>query len=658
MIVRDESEMLPGCLDSVKDVVDEIVLVDTGSNDNTVELARQRGARVYEQPWGDSFSQARNVAIDYATGDWILILDADERLTISSAKDLRAILAGCAAEGLRVTVRDHVRDLGHSDFIVNTSTRVFRNRSEYRYERRVHEQIDAAILSAKLGLPPVTSSLVIDHYGYLKEVVTKKEKRQRNLRLAALEAQQVGDGFSYYNLGVEYIRHERYTEALTALDKTIAMLEPSQIVVAEAYHRKAICLMEMSKFREALALLDSALNLYPDFTDLVFQKGEALGQIHRYHEAILAFKSCRDMGDTRAGYYSVQGVGGYRAAYAIGLVYHVLRNFTEALNWYRQSLKENPSQKAAVLRIAEVLRDSVPTPQLESELLKYFDLTTVEARALYLEVLFSVDRHESVVTLATELLSTGVVSFPVLARAAMSALHAGQWDKCIAWAGELARQNIGVTDNLLLIIVSCWAKGDLTSGQQAIGRLSQEKLDMLRAVCQQMQWYREGRDSFSLSINFANSDQNLQFHDSVLKVLRLVVITRDRHLLSQLLPILSPLEGHKAWLQLGLYYYRYDQEDLAWAELLDCERKGTYTAESLFVLGKIAVERRAYRTAVDYLYRCLELEPHLIEGRQLLVHACRQLGRNILMEGIERFPDAQVLVDELRRLKGEDNTCG
>ena len=652
MIVRDEEEMLPGCLDSVKDVVDEIVIIDTGSRDNTVAKAKQCGARVYEQPWEEDFSKARNLSLDRANGEWILVLDADERLTAASAKELRNELERCSAEGLRVMVRDLVREQGHADFLLNTSTRVFRNRPQYRYERRVHEQIDLSILAARLGPPPVSSNLIIDHYGYLKDVVKKKDKRKRNLTLAEREVKAIGDGFSYYNLGVEYIRHQRYAEALAALDNALSKLDPSQLVAAEAYHRKGICLMEMSNFSESLTVLDEALRLYPDFTDLLFQKAEVLCQLRRYTDAILAFQQCRQMGDARTGYYSVQGVGGYRSAYAIGLVHQVLRNFPQALTWYRQSLKENSSHKAAIFRIAEVLRDSLPVRQIDEELARYFDLKSEESKRLYLEVLFSVDRHDSVFTLARELLLQA--RHPaVLARAAMSALHTGEWEQCIAWAEEMVSRDNAVVDNLLLMIVCYWAKGEPARGQQAINRLSLEKVDMLRAVCQQMQWYREGRVEFSLSINFSDPDQYLQFHESVLRVLRLVVVTKDRRLLSLLLPILSPLEGHKAWLQLGLYYYRYGQEDLAWAELWDCEQKGTCTAESLFALGKMAAGKRAFRVAVDYLYRSLEIEPHLIEARQLLVYTCRQFGEDILMEGIERFPDAQVLVDELCRLKGE-----
>lgn len=81
MIVKDEEEHLPRCLASVADVVDEIVVVDTGSQDHTVAVAAAHGARVFQIPWTGDFSAARNAAIDRATGDWVLVLDADDELT-------------------------------------------------------------------------------------------------------------------------------------------------------------------------------------------------------------------------------------------------------------------------------------------------------------------------------------------------------------------------------------------------------------------------------------------------------------------------------------------------------------------------------------------------------------------------------------------------
>jgi glycosyltransferase involved in cell wall biosynthesis len=96
LIAKDEERLLPGCLESVRGVADEIVLVDTGSTDRTRELARAAGAKVLERPWDDDFAAPRNLAAAHATGDWILPLDADERLAPGSGPALRRALRRAA----------------------------------------------------------------------------------------------------------------------------------------------------------------------------------------------------------------------------------------------------------------------------------------------------------------------------------------------------------------------------------------------------------------------------------------------------------------------------------------------------------------------------------------------------------------------------------
>ena len=99
LIVKDEEEMLPGCLASVRGLADDIVVVDTGSTDRTVDIARAAGAAVYHHPWTGHFAEARNVSLDAARGDFVLVLDADERLDPSAADAIRAIMAADVPTG-------------------------------------------------------------------------------------------------------------------------------------------------------------------------------------------------------------------------------------------------------------------------------------------------------------------------------------------------------------------------------------------------------------------------------------------------------------------------------------------------------------------------------------------------------------------------------
>lgn len=652
MIVRDEQDLLPGCLASVGGVVDETVIADTGSTDRTGEVAEKAGATVFPAEWQDDFAKARNQAIDRATGDWILILDADERLSADSAARLRRMLAETQAEALRVLVRDHVGGDSPLDFLTNVSTRIFRNRPAYRYERRIHEQIEPAIVAAGLGFPE-TTDLVIDHYGYQGHVVKKKNKRLRNLRLLEEEARAVGDPFAHYNLGIEFIRHERYAEALAELTKAEEGLDPRAVVAAETVHRKTACLVLMQRYEEALGTVGAGLERYPDFPDLSYQRGEILFRLHRYREAIEAFARCREIGDATASYYSLQGIGAYRAAYAIGLVYHDLREFAQALEWYRRSLQESPGHRNALLRIAEVLKESLPEGHaVDRELARYFDFGQAGARQAYLQVLFAIDRHEAVWPLAAELIPQQAPGEPrILLCGATSALRCREYPHTLAWTEQLVTLGVNVEEALLLKIVAHWCRDELPAAQAAITRLGSGPNQELFAVCQQMQWYMEDRNGFAISVDLDDGQQRQSYVSAALTAIGLVVSCGERRVLAKVLPVMGQVKDLGAWVRLGLLYFRFGQYDLAKAELEDCEQQGAVSTESLFALGKLALGTGETRRAVDYLLRSLELEPHNIEPRLLLAGAYRRLAEEVLLDGIERHPDARSLITQLDLLR-------
>ena len=167
MIVKDEEEMLPGCLEPLRGVVDEMIVVDTGSSDRTVEIAESFGAKVVQFPWNGSFADARNVSIDNATGDWIMYLDADEHLEDEDAPRLRDLLG--------------------------------RHRPEYRFEGRIHEQKTHTM---PMYLPErfETTTIRVRHYGYLNQRIASKEKSQRNIELLEQEARENPSPFNDYNL--------------------------------------------------------------------------------------------------------------------------------------------------------------------------------------------------------------------------------------------------------------------------------------------------------------------------------------------------------------------------------------------------------------------------------------------------------------------------
>jgi hypothetical protein len=178
LIVRDEERFLDRCLASLRGHVDEICVLDTGSSDRSVEIARAHGAIVSHRPWDDDFSAARNASLELATGDWILQIDADEELVPPAPgawSVLRDFSAFCALVEL-----DLRGDEGRSER--TWQPRLFRRDPRLRYRRPLHETVLDGL--AEAGLPsPRPVPLLLIHHGYLGEVVSSRGKIERNLRI-------------------------------------------------------------------------------------------------------------------------------------------------------------------------------------------------------------------------------------------------------------------------------------------------------------------------------------------------------------------------------------------------------------------------------------------------------------------------------------------
>src|SRR5271169_6342956 len=145
MIVRDESKFLPGCLASVRGVADEIVVVDTGSKDDTVAIASAHGCRVVHFPWRDDFASARNESLRRCSGRWVLMLDADERLAPGQEEALRACCGDGSASAYMLQVRSRSTLPTGVAVHVMPYARLFRNDRAFRFEGTIHEQITPSI---------------------------------------------------------------------------------------------------------------------------------------------------------------------------------------------------------------------------------------------------------------------------------------------------------------------------------------------------------------------------------------------------------------------------------------------------------------------------------------------------------------------------------
>lgn len=220
MIVKNEADNLPNCLASVQGVVDEIVVLDTGSTDRTVEIAQDFGARVEYFVWCDDFSAARNAALQYVTGDWVLVLDADEALTPTIGPVIRQ-----AIETDRAIVINLIRqEIGASQSPYSLVSRLFRRHPEIIFQRPYHAMIDDSveqILQREpdwqvLDLPDVA----ILHEGYQPTVIADRNKGTKARQIMeGFLAKHPNDPYVCSKLGALYIHLGEVQQGLDLLQR-------------------------------------------------------------------------------------------------------------------------------------------------------------------------------------------------------------------------------------------------------------------------------------------------------------------------------------------------------------------------------------------------------------------------------------------------------
>lgn len=282
MIAKNEAENIGRCLRSVERFVDEIVVVDTGSTDDTVKIAQSFGAKVIASQWRDDFSLARNISLENASGDWIFFLDCDEELAPSCGQELREVIEDPKFEAYFVRIVN-LTEAGTELRV--PSLRLFRNRKFYRFVGRIHEQIISSIIAHHGQQSIGETGITIIHHGYDSRSVNIRAKAHRNMRILGSYQDDQKNGFFFYNLGTEYLRLGEKKKALSCFLKAAELTHPIRSYGPMLVKKMITTLMELRNYREAIKRLHYYQGIYKDFKDLVFLEAVCHLKCGSYTEA-------------------------------------------------------------------------------------------------------------------------------------------------------------------------------------------------------------------------------------------------------------------------------------------------------------------------------------------------------------------------------------
>lgn len=336
IIARDESRVIERCIQSLVNVVDRVVVYDTGSIDDTIQLARNCGAEVFEGEWKDDFSIARNTALALADANWNLIIDADE--WFQSGADCLSLPNECPLFLGVVSIQSEYAQNGDSEYsaIVNSwITRLIPR--GVLYEGRVHEQPDS-------NLPRVRLPIVIGHDGYKETQLEKKIGRNRKLLELEL-LQNPEDAYLLYQIGKDCEVCESFSEAALHYQQSLLKIPANATYKHDLTVRLIHCLSKTGMFEEGIQLANDSMVDLSDSPDFFFVYGNLLLDcaVANPDEAFdtllplaeLAWLRCLEIGEQPDLDGSVVGRGSYLAAHNLAVIYEGMGD-SEKADLYRK----------------------------------------------------------------------------------------------------------------------------------------------------------------------------------------------------------------------------------------------------------------------------------------------------------------------------------
>jgi tetratricopeptide (TPR) repeat protein len=358
MITRNEERFLGQCLASVRGLATQIVVVDTGSTDRTVEIAREHGAEIHAFEWCDDFSAARNAALEHATGDWVLVLDADEELLPEHRETILREMREPTVIAWRLPIIDKGREAEGRSFV----PRLFRNAPALFFVGRVHEQVFSSleVRRKEWGLENRLGSSAILHHGYVEEVVASRDKIARNMRLLQLAIREMPDEPNLLmSLGLETVRSgfiEEGLEHYRAAFRAMSALPGSQVVPElreTLLTQMATHLLAAKQFAEIVTICQSPAGKAAGPTaSLHFLQGLAHMELKQPAEAAEQMRQCLAKRAQPALSPVNKSILKGGPSHCLALCLSALKRPAEAAEAFRAALAQEPAAPAIRLDFA------------------------------------------------------------------------------------------------------------------------------------------------------------------------------------------------------------------------------------------------------------------------------------------------------------------
>ena len=566
MIVKNEEGNLARCLCSVRDFIDEIIIVDTGSTDGTVKIAKSFGATIYHYKWNNSFADARNYSLLKATKQWILIMDADDEFEREDKEKLLSItdnkIVGSDLYcGKTLCYSGDMPD--NNSVLINLNVRLIRNHVGYKYEGRVHEQIVLEEENPNDTYPIVATDIRFHHYGYLTSSITEKDKHKRNIALIEMELEDNSENaFMLFNMGNEYFAMQEVARSLDFYMRSLNNADFSQCYSSVLLIRIVMCNETLHRDAEAFKFVNLGLQYYPALTDFEFLKATALLRQKKIEAAIHSYKKCIKMGSPAANVNSILGVGTFKPHYALSTIYSKLGDYDKAVWHCRKALQYNPTFRIAYSELIGLLKSNGKSAKyIKRRFVKMipcnFDSYLMLSDLFYVRKYYT-EAYELSIQAEKLAPENPLIHF----YEGMCAFYLGEYKRAYSYLLQAESEPFQSKSNFIRMLCITFnekiAKFSAEYDQSGIDAPYYQVVMTYRALI-------HGEECKPLSDNMEESQQYMKPIFDLLEILLKVGRLQD---FKRSLQLLNLITDDKVLLLLGKMYYRNGYEKLAYRELM------------------------------------------------------------------------------------------
>ncbi|WP_162309393.1 glycosyltransferase family 2 protein [Cohnella abietis] len=389
MIVRNEEEILERCLQSVTGLVDEIVIIDTGSSDSTKKIAAQYTSKIFDLDWTQDFSVARNESIARATGEWILVLDADEYMDSSSFTTLLTFLQNHrnrAPIGIILPIYNFVGAHNSGKISQSKAMRLFTRHPDLMFVRPIHEQlklVNGNLTEFELEIP-------IYHSGYIEEAIKSKQKTKRNDEIfQQMRNQGRLTPYDSFTLGNEYMAQDLYEEALSFYLDADQPSEQYKSWLPNCKGARISCLMKLHQYTEAYEQIQLAINRWTGVCDFYWLEGYLYAQLGMDKEAILSLERCIAIAEKKSEhptYLISPNYGSTLPLQQLYVLYSRSFDLQKTVFCLTKLCYANPTNQSALLQLTKLIITPEQYDQVQSLIQSLYPLPTSSQLTMIVDV--------------------------------------------------------------------------------------------------------------------------------------------------------------------------------------------------------------------------------------------------------------------------------